>query len=79
MNLPPKDKTEAISIIDVMCADKRLCSACGVLGDERHVIYECSLIDRNGVILNDSLNNLWYQPDIFKIIPFVHFVYTAVI
>ena len=46
--------------------NKRLCRACGGLGDERHVIYECSLINREGVNLNDSLNNLWYQPDIFK-------------
>lgn len=47
--------------------EERLCSTCGVLGDERHILYCCSIIDRNGVNLDGRLSHIWYQPDIYTL------------
>ena len=46
---------------------ERHCTACGVLGDERHALYSCSLIFREDIVLDEYLHNVWYQPDIFKV------------
>ena len=46
--------------------EERLCTVCGVLGDERHAIYECSLVIRDDIVLNKHIHRIWYQPDIFK-------------
>ena len=47
--------------------EERLCTVCGVLGDERHAIYECSLVIHDDIILNEHIHGIWYQPDIFKL------------
>ena len=47
--------------------EERLCTVCGVLGEERHVIYECSLVTRDDIVLNEHIYCIWYQPDIFKL------------
>ena len=39
--------------------EHRLCTACGVLGDERHAIYQCGEVDRTGLILSEPLSSLW--------------------
>ena len=46
---------------------ERLCTACGVLGDERHALYSCSLILRDDVVLDEYLHHIWYQPEVFKL------------
>ena len=47
--------------------EERFCSVCGVIGDEKHVIYDCSLVPRDGILLNQHLHNIWFQPEIFKL------------
>ena len=47
--------------------ENRLCSVCGVLGDERHVIYHCGEVDRSGLHLMEPLNSLWKNDDVFRL------------
>ena len=47
--------------------DERLCTACGVVGDEKHVLYRCSLISREDIVLDPFIHNIWYQPEVFKL------------
>ena len=47
--------------------EERLCNACGELGDENHVIFRCSLIDRHDIALDDRLSEIWAQPDVYKV------------
>ena len=46
---------------------ERLCTACGVLGDEKHALYSCSLIFREDIVLEEYMHHIWYQPEIFKL------------
>ena len=45
--------------------NERVCTNCGVLGDEDHVLYHFSLIHRDDIVL-DSINKLWFQPEIYR-------------
>ena len=44
---------------------ERLCEECGVLGDERHIIYNCTRIDRNDIILPQMLSEIWSTKGLF--------------
>ena len=44
----------------------RLCGTCGEIGDEKHVLYRCSLINRSDVELNE-ISRLWCQPEVYNI------------
>ena len=46
---------------------ERLCNFCGEFGDEKHVIYNCFLIDRNDMMLEQRLSHIWYQPEIYTL------------
>ena len=46
--------------------NERLCMNCGVLGDEEHVLYSCTLISREDVDL-ENISKLWHQPEIYKL------------
>ena len=46
---------------------ERLCTSCGELGDEKHVIYSCLIIPRDDIVLDDRISHIWYQPEIFKL------------
>ena len=46
--------------------NERLCTECGVLGDEDHVLFRCSMIERNDINL-DEISKLWYQPEIYRL------------
>ena len=46
--------------------NERVCTNCGVLGDEDHALYHCSLIDRNDIVM-DSISKLWYQPELYRL------------
>jgi hypothetical protein len=46
--------------------DARLCGTCGEIGDEKHVLYRCSLIDRSDVELHE-ISRVWCQPEVYKI------------
>ena len=48
-------------------AKDRLCNACGVVGDERHIIYNCSLISRDDLTLSNDISCIWTQEDVFKL------------
>ena len=46
---------------------ERLCQNCNILGDERHAIYECSLIDRQGINLHEDISMIWQQASIYTL------------
>ena len=48
-------------------AKDRLCNVCGVVGDEHHIIYNCSLIFRDDLTLANELSCIWKQEDVFKL------------
>ena len=45
----------------------RLCSTCNEVGDEEHVLYNCSLVYREDIDLHENISCIWKQKDIFKI------------
>ena len=45
--------------------ENRLCSDCGVLGDERHAIYQCSNVDRTDISLPEVLSEIWSEECIY--------------
>ena len=47
---------------------ERKCVNCGVLGDEKHITYDCSLIHRDGISLDPRMSHIWYQPDEYKLL-----------
>ena len=47
--------------------EERLCETCGVLGDELHYVYGCSLIPRDDMMLEDDIGRIWTQPDVFNV------------
>ena len=47
--------------------DERLCAECGVLGDERHVLYSCSNIERRDLDVPISLSEIWKSEHIFTL------------
>ena len=46
---------------------ERLCTTCGELGDEKHIIYHCSLINRNEIIMDNRISHIWLQPEIYEL------------
>ena len=47
--------------------EDRICRSCGELGDEKHVIFRCNLIDRVDITLDARLSHIWYEPDVYKL------------
>ena len=47
--------------------EERLCKSCEVVGDERHLIYDCSLINRDDINIPNTLNAIWEHADIYKL------------
>ena len=47
--------------------DERFCRECNVLGDERHYVYMCSLIDRSNLHLPQTLSEIWDNENIFTL------------
>ena len=45
----------------------RICNPCNVLGDEHHVIYDCSLLDRQDLLLSNEISHIWTQQDVFQL------------
>ena len=48
--------------------EDRLCTACGVLGDEHHAIYQCPEVDRDGLALREPLSSLWNNEGVFSLL-----------
>ena len=46
---------------------ERLCENCNEVGDEDHVIYRCSLIERGDLTLHEDLSLIWNTPDIYQL------------
>ena len=42
--------------------EERLCKTCGILGDERHLIYQC-----NGLTLPNTFSGLWESKDVIEL------------
>ena len=47
--------------------EDRLCTACNVVGDEHHIVYNCSLVSRDDLTLSDDLSCIWTQEDVFRL------------
>ena len=47
--------------------NERLCPTCNVLGDERHLIYNCCEIDRTGLHLPNTFIDLWKSDEVIKL------------
>jgi hypothetical protein len=45
----------------------RKCNTCGVVGDEHHIIYNCSLIFRGDLSLSNDISCIWTQEDVFRL------------
>jgi hypothetical protein len=45
----------------------RLCSTCNEVGDEEHVIYNCSLISREDIEIHEDISCIWKQEYVFKL------------
>ena len=48
--------------------EERLCEECKVIGDEAHYVYNCSMIMRDDLFLDNDLSRIWTQPGVFQII-----------
>ena len=48
--------------------ENRLCTACGVMGDERHAVYQCREVDRAGLTLSESWSSLWDNDDVYTLV-----------
>ena len=47
--------------------EERICTTCEEVGDEKHVIYRCSLIKRDDIDLDHRMSHIWNQPDVYKL------------
>ena len=51
-----------------MKREDRLCPSCQVLGDERHVLFHCTNVERNpSHNFTESLSDLWKKKDLFEL------------
>ena len=46
---------------------ERICAMCNVLGDEKHVLFDCSLIFREDLDLINDISRIWKQQDVFRL------------
>ena len=46
---------------------ERVCANCNVVGDEHHVLYDCSLIFREDLDLPDDMSCIWTHADVFRL------------
>ena len=46
---------------------ERLCDTCNEVGDEDHLIYRCSLIEREDITLDEDISKIWNTPDIYEL------------
>ena len=47
--------------------NERLCHSCEVLGDEFHLVFTCTEVNRTGLILPATFNELWLCNDVFEL------------
>ena len=48
--------------------EERLCRTCKVLGDERHLLFQCGDVERNpSHSFDGSLSNIWKNKDLFEL------------
>ena len=47
--------------------DQRICTTCNILGDEKHLIYDCSLIYREDLVLSNDISCIWTHQDVFHL------------
>ena len=45
----------------------RVCGECGVLGDERHAIFDCRKVDRSNITLPDQISDIWELDTVFDL------------
>ena len=44
-----------------------ICAECDTLGDEKHALFYCSLINRTDLYLSNDISKIWGQQDVFSI------------
>ena len=47
--------------------EERICATCNVLGDEKHILFDCQLVNRNNLTLSRNFGELWRQSDIIDL------------
>ena len=47
--------------------EDRLCVECGVLGDERHAIFDCTNVDRRNIIMPEDICDVWKMEGVFDL------------
>ena len=47
--------------------EDRLCDDCGVLGDERHAIFDCRKVDCSNIVLPDQMSDIWKLDTLFDL------------
>ena len=47
--------------------ENRLCNECGVLGDERHIIYNCIKVNRADLVIPDTWEQMWSSDGLFDL------------
>ena len=45
----------------------RLCDKCGVLGDERHAIFDCVNVDRRNITMPGDIGDIWKMDRVFDL------------
>ena len=48
--------------------EERLCDVCEVIGDEEHYVFNCSLIFRSDLNLENNISQIWEKPDLFRLV-----------
>ena len=48
--------------------EERLCTECDAVGDDLHYVYNCSLVLRDDLKLENDIGRIWTHPDIFTLI-----------
>ena len=46
----------------------RLCDGCGVLGDEKHAIFDCRNVDRTNIEMPEEFSDVWKMDGVFDLL-----------
>ena len=47
--------------------EMRLCNECNVLGDENHVLFHCSSVNRTDITIPNNISQIWSHEDVFRL------------
>ena len=47
--------------------EQRICTFCESIGGEKHILYQCGLVERNDFGISRNIDEIWSQKDIFEL------------